>query len=91
MNKDRRKAIEAALKHLEGIDAAISSAVEDLEAVRDEEQEAYDGLPESFQNGERGEAMMGCIQGLDSMIEALQEAQSQIEQANDAVSEARGE
>lgn len=35
----------------------ISQAKDILEEVKDEEQEAFDNLPESFQYGERGDQM----------------------------------
>lgn len=35
----------------------LQEALDILTEVRDEEQEAHDNLPESFQNGEQGEAM----------------------------------
>ena len=48
MNKARRKRLAEAAELLE-------QARDILEEVKDEEQEAHDNLPESFQQGERGE------------------------------------
>ena len=39
--------------------------------VRDEEQEAFDNLPESFQCSERGEAMEEYIYTMEEVLEAL--------------------
>lgn len=45
----------------------------------DEEQEAYDNLPESFQNGERGEQMSGNIESLEEVTGYLEDAKSAME------------
>ena len=50
MNKARRKEIARAIE-------LMDEAREILEAVKDEEQEAFDNMPESLQCSERGEAM----------------------------------
>lgn len=45
----------------------------------DDEQEAYDNLPESFQNGERGEQMSGNIELLEEVTGYLEDAKSVME------------
>jgi hypothetical protein len=72
MNKERRKELEA-------IDALIATAKERLEMVRDAEQEALDNLPESLQQGERGQAMEEAIGNLESTISNLEDVASEIE------------
>lgn len=64
MNKVRRKA-------LADIIDLIEEVRERLEMVRDEEQEAFDNLPESFQCSERGEAMEEYIYTMEEVLEAL--------------------
>lgn len=44
--------------------ALIETLKGELEAILDEEQEAFENLPESFQNSERGEQMQAAIAGL---------------------------
>lgn len=46
-----------------------------MEEVKDEEQEAYDNLPESFQYGERGEQMQEYIDSMDEAYENLEEVE----------------
>lgn len=69
-----------------GILASISEAIGELEArlqeVIDEEQDAYDNLSESIQNGERGQRSSEAIDALDQALESLSEARSQIEEAS---------
>lgn len=64
MNKVRRKEIAKAIELLE-------QAREILESVRDDEQEAFDNMPESLQGSERGEAMEEYIYTLEEAIEAI--------------------
>ena len=71
MNKDRRARIDELSVNLEDIRAAI-------EMLRDEEQEAFENLPENIQDSERGELM-------DSAISSLEQAHSAIEEAMNAL------
>lgn len=65
MNNTRRKAIQNIMDKLEEL-------MEEIEAIKDEEQEAYDNLPESLQNSERGEVMDSAIYNLDDAAENVQ-------------------
>lgn len=73
MNNIRRKKLEKAL-------SMIGSAKDILDEVRDEEQEAFDNLPESFQYSERGEQMK-------QYIDSLEEAYSTSEDSEYVISE----
>ena len=44
------------------------------ERFKDDEEEAYDNLPESLQFGDRGEAMSEAIDNLESAISGIEEA-----------------
>lgn len=63
MNASRRKRI-AALN--------LSNVLCELEAVRDEEQEAYDNMPESLQNSGQGHKMVEVIDGFSEVISAIE-------------------
>lgn len=65
MNNTRRKAIQSIMDKLEEL-------MEEIEAIKDEEQEAYDNLPESLQNSERGEAMDSAVYNLEDAAENVQ-------------------
>lgn len=69
MNKVRRKRLAEAID-------LINQAKGILEKVKDEEQEAYDNLPESFQYGERGEQMQEYIDSMDEAYENLDEMEN---------------
>lgn len=42
-----------------------------METIRDEEQEAFDNLPESIQCSERGETMEDYISTMEEMLDYL--------------------
>lgn len=66
MNAQRRKSIQEVIDQL----TDLQSTVENL---KDEEQEAYDNLPENLQGSERGEAMSEAADNLDSAYNSIDE------------------
>ena len=73
MNKDRRK-------RLEGICEKLMEIYEELDAIIDEEQEAYDNMPESLQDSEKGERMYEGIDSLESARDDINNAAATIEE-----------
>lgn len=73
MNKERRKIIEEAI-------GKINEANDLLATVRDEEQEAFDNLPEGIQMSERGETMEQYISDLDAFIDTIYDGVSTLEE-----------
>lgn len=66
MNKARRKEIDSVIEVLE-------KAKEQLEVIRDDEQDYFDNMPESFQYAEKGEAAEEAISNLDYAIDQIDE------------------
>lgn len=64
MNKVRRKELTRVVDLLD-------QARDLLETIRDEEQEAFDNLPESIQCSERGETMEDYISTMEEMLDYL--------------------
>lgn len=64
MNKTRRKALKAIVE-------AIEEQKLKLAEVIDEESDAFDNLPESIQESDRGAAMEEGIDNLDDALESL--------------------
>ena len=77
MNAKRRKELEKLVERIQGI-------IADLEVLRDEEQECFDNLPESLQESERGERMEDNVSNMDAVIDSLESASDELE---DAISE----
>lgn len=74
MNNKRRSAIEK----LEG---ELDDLRDALERLRDEEQDVYDNLPASIQDGEQGEKAQAAIDSLDEAISSLEQAAESMEEA----------
>lgn len=71
MNKDRRKQLESIVERIEEIKALV-------EALRDEEQGAFDNLPEGLQQSDRGQGMEAAVEQLEAAISALEETSEAI-------------
>ena len=76
MNKIRRNQLKA-------IQEKMAELRDMIDAVLSDEQEAYDNLPESFQDGERGEAMQTAIEAMESAMESCEEAEGYLEEAQE--------
>lgn len=76
MNAKRRKELERLIDEMDGLIAG-------LEELRDQEQEAFDNLPESLQCSEKGEKMEEVINYLDDAISGLEDTIENIKQATE--------
>lgn len=66
MNAKRRKETEKFYNR-------ILDMKEQLEAIRDEEQEAFDNMPEPIQYSDRGQQMEWKIEQMNSTLDSMQE------------------
>ena len=73
MNAARRKSLAE-------VTDLLQQAKDLLETVMDEERDAFDNIPESLREGDRGQEMEA---GLDSMEDALSEIESAMDQISD--------
>lgn len=76
MNKARRKELSRIAEELENLRDA-------LDAVASEEREAYDNLPESLQESDRGCAMEEAVDELDDICGELDDLRQRIESVVD--------
>ena len=70
---------EERLKTLKHCLNMIQNAHDVLEEVRDEEQDAFDNLPEGLQYSERGDMMQDAVDTLDEAIDYLYDVLSSLE------------
>ena len=63
MNNTRRKSLRELIETTEGIKSKI-------EELRTEEEEYYNNMPESFQDGEKGDRAQTVIEYLDEAMTA---------------------
>ena len=76
MNKARRKTIQELYE-------IIKQAKDKLDAVRDEEEEYKDNIPENLQCSERYERAEAAVDALESAVSSLEEALDYIEEAQE--------
>ena len=87
MNKIRRKELARIVEKLEALEALRSEIQEELDAVMDEEQEALDNMPESLQEGERGQQMQEYIDAMEYAMDDLEnfDVESIMDQLNEII------
>lgn len=73
MNKDRREEL------LDVVDL-LNDAIDRLNEIKYDEQEAFDSMPESLQYSSRGDAMQEAIDTLDEFEDSIITIQNRIEQ-----------
>lgn len=71
MNKVRRMRLEAVIEKLEELQSEIS-------CIAEEEQDAYDNLPESIQLSDRGDVMSENVSSLEELDETFEELKDSI-------------
>ena len=88
MNNERRARLRKLGEQIQELTSTVSELSQEAEAIRDEEQEAFDNMPESLQQGERGQAseaaisqLEDAVSDLDSMGEGLADIVSKLDEA----------
>jgi len=74
MNKQRREELQKAIELLE----QANSIIEDC---NQQETEYFDNIPESLQNGQRGELSNNAINSMEEAYQSIEESISSIEEA----------
>lgn len=73
MNKQRRK-------HLKELHERFSALCDELEEVRDDEQDALESIPECFAETELYEESETALETLDEILEAIRDALDTLEE-----------
>lgn len=71
MNNIRRKQLQEISERVSTLLDQLRDCKDELEQIREDEQEAYDNLPESIQDGDRGQAMQNSIDAIESACDTL--------------------
>ena len=91
MNRERRSRIRGLIKAFKDLSSTIqndlSSQVQDL---HDLEEEAFDNMPESMQDSDRGTAMQDTMDELQSAVDLCYEASDTIDSIVDSLQSAEG-
>ena len=95
MNKERRRQLQEITSELgeiindiEVIKGRLDDTKCDIENVCEEEDESYNNLPESFQDGERGERMQEAISFMESSCDEIDNSLNSIEEVVGIIEEA---
>lgn len=72
MNKQRREDLNDVIQ-------LIDDAIDRLIEIREEEQDAFDNLPESFQDSDRGGKMLDAMDAMDAIESDLEDVKSSID------------
>lgn len=73
MNNDRRKELASIKEEIDKARGIIDTCRDRLETCKDDEQEYYDNMPESFQNGEKGDLATTAIEAIEEAIDGLEQ------------------
>ena len=90
MNKYRRPLIERLQDKIVEIRGLVEDLIYEVEGIKDEEQEAYDNLPENFQKSDRGYAMDEAIGNLNNALSCLEsDIYNALDEVEDYLEEAK--
>lgn len=73
MNRIRRKSLRTILGQMDELSTVLETVKEALQDVLNEEQEAYDNLPEGLQESDREQQMQEYIDALEGVVDSLGE------------------
>ena len=79
MNKQRRAEATSIREEVEAIKNSLIELKERLEAVLEEEQEAYDNIPDNLQFTERYEKAGEAVWALEEAVDAFDNATSELD------------
>jgi len=88
MNKERRKELCRAIDLLDEAKSKLEEATEIVQTCKDEEEECYCSLPESLQEGEKGDTMQENIDNLDEALTTIEDMPGTIDDAINSIQEA---
>lgn len=87
MNKMDRAELYAILSRLNKHQEELAQCREDIERIKSFEEEKYDNLPESFQDGQKGSDIQDAIDKLESIYENLDETDTSLSYAIEELGE----
>lgn len=88
MNNERRTALRLLDRKIIELSTDIADIRDELEILKDAEQEAYDNLPESLQAGSKGDAAQAALDELQQAFDALDAAGYSLDEASGSINNA---
>lgn len=71
MNAQRRKTLAALRDRMTDLQSQVTTLAEDLQDVCNEEQDYFDNMPESLQDGDKGQKAQAAIDLMENLISEL--------------------
>lgn len=68
MNKERRRKIDKAIENVNSLQNILEELQQQIEEIRDEEQDYLDNIPENLQNSERYETAENALDNLEEAV-----------------------
>lgn len=81
MNKVRRKALAALYEGLSKVQFAVQDIKDELNTLKGEEEEYKENMPESLQDGDKGEKAQSAIDAMQEAFDKLEEIDSSLDEA----------
>lgn len=91
MNAERRKKLASLLATIQRINRELQSEGATLDDVKDEEQSAFDNMPEGLQQGEKGDLAQQAIDALDEAKSYLDDAVGALDSLESSIDTATAE
>ena len=79
MNNDRRLRIKKNNERIKLVCELLEIYKKEMELIQEDEEEAYDNLPDSFQNGIKGEIIQEAIDELEDNISQIDDIVKQLD------------
>ena len=87
MNKTRRKELSEVVRALSAVKDKddLYSIINELDSIKDDEQDYYDNIPENLQYSQRAEDSEQAIDNMDEALDLLNEAYNADEFDNELI------
>lgn len=88
MNKQRRDEIAKIIAQIDNFKGELETQRDELDTIKSDEEDAFNNMPESLQESERGQASQAAAEKLQEAYEAIDNACTSLQEALDAMEEA---
>lgn len=90
MNKETRKQLSKLRDDVDSLKSQLLDFSEQVQEIRDEEDEKYNNLPDSLQESKVGKSIMEGVESLDEIIYNFEQVESEFDTLLDSFSELIG-
>lgn len=87
MNNQQRKSLKSLFNDLGKAIDLISGIRSDIEDIKYEEEDKFENLPDSLRYSSKGESLENSIQALDDILNMLEYAYDNLEDASNQIEE----